>query len=99
MRVYFEKPRTTVGWKGLINDPNLNGSFSSTSQDRNIELRSSYVLPVNKGLRLGRQLLLDIAKMGLPAGMLSCTSPFIPNIDMIQYRLRVPGCYLTPVHR
>jgi 3-deoxy-7-phosphoheptulonate synthase len=28
MRVYFEKPRTTVGWKGLINDPNLNGSFS-----------------------------------------------------------------------
>ena len=28
MRVYFEKPRTTVGWKGLINDPHLNGSFS-----------------------------------------------------------------------
>jgi len=28
MRVYFEKPRTTVGWKGLINDPHLNGSFT-----------------------------------------------------------------------
>jgi 3-deoxy-7-phosphoheptulonate synthase len=28
MRTYFEKPRTTVGWKGLINDPNLDGSFS-----------------------------------------------------------------------
>ena len=27
MRVYFEKPRTTVGWKGLINDPNLNNSY------------------------------------------------------------------------
>ena len=27
MRVYFEKPRTTVGWKGLINDPNLDGSY------------------------------------------------------------------------
>src|SRR3982750_2507325 len=27
MRVYFEKPRTTVGWKGLINDPKLDGSF------------------------------------------------------------------------
>jgi len=27
MRVYFEKPRTTVGWKGLINDPNLDGTF------------------------------------------------------------------------
>lgn len=28
MRVYFEKPRTTVGWKGFINDPDLNGSFN-----------------------------------------------------------------------
>ncbi len=31
MRVYFEKPRTTVGWKGLINDPNLDGSFAINS--------------------------------------------------------------------
>mgnify|MGYP003341518263 CR=1 FL=1 len=30
MRVYFEKPRTTVGWKGLINDPHLDGSFDVT---------------------------------------------------------------------
>ncbi len=30
MRVYFEKPRTTVGWKGLINDPHLDGSFNIT---------------------------------------------------------------------
>ena len=51
MRVYFEKPRTTVGWKGLINDPNLDGSFE-----------------INKGLRLARHLLLDLAEMGLPAG-------------------------------
>lgn len=51
MRVYFEKPRTTVGWKGLINDPCMNGTFQ-----------------INKGLRLARTLLLDIAKMGLPAG-------------------------------
>ena len=51
MRVYFEKPRTTVGWKGLINDPDLNGSFQ-----------------INKGLRIARSLLLDIAKLGLPAG-------------------------------
>eukprot|EP00494_Astrolonche_serrata_P024820 UN25080 len=28
MRVYFEKPRTTIGWKGLINDPELNGSYN-----------------------------------------------------------------------
>jgi len=51
MRVYFEKPRTTVGWKGLINDPELNGTFQ-----------------INKGLRIARSLLIDIAKLGLPAG-------------------------------
>jgi 3-deoxy-7-phosphoheptulonate synthase len=51
MRVYFEKPRTTVGWKGLINDPDLDNTFQ-----------------INKGLNLARQLLLDLADMGLPAG-------------------------------
>lgn len=51
MRVYFEKPRTTVGWKGLINDPYLNGSFR-----------------IDEGLRIARQLLIDINRMGLPAG-------------------------------
>src|SRR5690606_24683597 len=51
MRVYFEKPRTTVGWKGLINDPHLNGTFD-----------------INKGLRLARELLWKIARLGVPAG-------------------------------
>jgi 3-deoxy-7-phosphoheptulonate synthase len=50
MRVYFEKPRTTVGWKGYINDPLLDGSFR-----------------MNEGLRLARQLLLDVTALGLPA--------------------------------
>jgi len=50
MRVYFEKPRTTVGWKGLINDPDINNSFN-----------------INKGLRVARQLLLDINHLGIPA--------------------------------
>ncbi len=49
MRVYFEKPRTTVGWKGLINDPYLNDSFK-----------------IVDGLHIGRQLLMDIAELGLP---------------------------------
>ena len=49
MRSYFEKPRTSVGWKGLINDPDLDESFH-----------------INKGLRLARQLLLDVNDMGLP---------------------------------
>ena len=51
MRVYFEKPRTTVGWKGLINDPEMDESFH-----------------INKGLRLARHLLLDLAEEGVPAG-------------------------------
>ena len=51
MRVYFEKPRTTVGWKGLINDPNLDGSFR-----------------INEGLRIGRQLLLELNESDVPAG-------------------------------
>ncbi len=48
MRAYFEKPRTSVGWKGLINDPDLDGSFH-----------------INKGLRLARQLLVDLNSSGL----------------------------------
>ncbi len=51
MRVYFEKPRTTVGWKGLINDPDLDGSFR-----------------INAGLRLARELLVEVNELGLPAG-------------------------------
>lgn len=49
MRVYFEKPRTTVGWKGLINDPHMDGSFD-----------------VEAGLKIARQLLLELVNMGLP---------------------------------
>jgi 3-deoxy-7-phosphoheptulonate synthase len=51
MRVYFEKPRTTVGWKGLINDPYLDESYR-----------------IDEGLRIARQLLLEINRLGMPAG-------------------------------
>ena len=51
MRVYFEKPRTTVGWKGLINDPYLDESCR-----------------IDEGLRIARQLLIDINRLDLPAG-------------------------------
>ena len=50
MRVYFEKPRTTVGWKGLINDPYLDESYR-----------------IHEGLRIARQLLLEINRSGVPA--------------------------------
>ena len=44
MRVYFEKPRTTVGWKGLINDPELNGSHKI---NKGIELARKILLEIN----------------------------------------------------
>ena len=51
MRVYFEKPRTTVGWKGLINDPHMDDSCD-----------------MEAGLRIARGLLIEINRLGLPAG-------------------------------
>jgi 3-deoxy-7-phosphoheptulonate synthase len=44
MRVYFEKPRTTVGWKGLINDPGLDGSFRI---DEGLRLARRLLLDIN----------------------------------------------------
>lgn len=60
MRVYFEKPRTTIGWKGLINDPHLDGSYD-----------------IPRGLRLARQVLLDVLATGLPTAceFLETTTP------------------------
>jgi len=51
MRVYFEKPRTTTGWKGLINDPHLDNSGD-----------------VDHGVRMARELLLEVLRLGLPVG-------------------------------
>jgi len=61
MRVYFEKPRTTVGWKGLINDPHLDGSHD-----------------IQAGLRLGREVLLRINELGLPAAT-EFLDPIVPQ--------------------
>ncbi|NJL09931.1 MAG: 3-deoxy-7-phosphoheptulonate synthase [Calothrix sp. SM1_7_51] len=61
MRVYFEKPRTTIGWKGLINDPDMDDSFR-----------------LEKGLLTARNLLLQIAELGLPSGS-ECLDPIVPQ--------------------
>ncbi|KAF0268333.1 Phospho-2-dehydro-3-deoxyheptonate aldolase, tyrosine-inhibited [Hanseniaspora uvarum DSM 2768] len=60
MRAYLEKPRTTVGWKGLINDPDVNNTFD-----------------INKGLKVSRQLFVNLTSLGLPIGseMLDTISP------------------------
>ncbi|CAD6569921.1 MAG: hypothetical protein CYPHOPRED_003654 [Cyphobasidiales sp. Tagirdzhanova-0007] len=61
MRCYFEKPRTTVGWKGLINDPDLTQKYYN----------------INKGLRIARKLLCDLTEAGIPVGceLLDTISP------------------------
>ena len=51
MRVYFEKPRTIIGWKGLIMDPDLDNSCN-----------------IEKGLELGREIMLEINKTNIPIG-------------------------------
>ena len=61
MRVYFEKPRTTVGWKGLINDPLMDDSFH-----------------VEKGIYMARELLLDLARLGLPTAT-EALDPIMPQ--------------------
>lgn len=60
MRAYLEKPRTTVGWKGLINDPDIDNTFK-----------------INKGLRVSRQLFVDLTDKGMPIAseMLDTISP------------------------
>jgi 3-deoxy-7-phosphoheptulonate synthase len=55
MRTYFEKPRTTVGWKGYINDPHLDGSFSI---NEGLELARALLLDVlDLGLAVGTEFL------------------------------------------
>lgn len=60
MRSYLEKPRTTVGWKGLVNDPDIDNTFN-----------------INKGLRVSRQLFVDLTEKGMPLAseMLDTISP------------------------
>lgn len=83
MRVYFEKPRTTVGWKGLINDPHLDGTFDMPG-----------------GLRLAREILVDITKAGLPAAT-EMLEPITPQYIADLVTLASIGARTTesPTHR
>lgn len=83
MRVYFEKPRTTLGWKGLLNDPHLDGTFD-----------------VNTGLRIGRKLLLDVSRLGLPVGC-EFLDPTMPQYiaDLVTYGAIGARTAASQVHR
>ena len=58
MRVYFEKPRTTIGWKGLINDPHLDGSFD---MEQGLRMARRLLLAITElGLATGTEMLESI---------------------------------------
>ncbi len=83
MRVYFEKPRTTVGWEGLIYDPNLDGTHR-----------------IEHGLRIGRQLMLDINTLGLPIAIeaLDLISPQYLQ-DLVSWTAIGARTTESPTHR
>lgn len=83
MRVYFEKPRTTVGWKGLINDPHLNDTFDLAT-----------------GLKLARQILLNVNKHGVPAAT-EMLEPITPQYiaDLITVASIGARTTESPTHR
>ncbi|MCE2723339.1 MAG: 3-deoxy-7-phosphoheptulonate synthase [Burkholderiales bacterium] len=83
MRVYFEKPRTTLGWTGYINDPHLNESYD-----------------IETGLSLARSLLLDIAKLGVPAATeyLDSISPRYIG-DLVAWAAIGARTAQSPLHR
>ena len=83
MRVYFEKPRTSVGWEGLIYDPHLDGSHK-----------------IDQGIRVGRKLMLDIARVGLPIGIeaLDLISPQYLQ-DLVSWTAVGARTTESPTHR
>ena len=71
MRIYFEKPRTTIGWKGLINDPRLDGTFD---METGLKLARRILMRVNEmGLPAGTELLDPITPQYI-AGLIAWAS-------------------------
>ena len=83
MRVYFEKPRTSIGWDGLIYDPHLDGSHR-----------------IDQGIRIGRKLMLDISRIGLPIGIeaLDLISPQYLQ-DLVSWTAVGARTTESPTHR
>ena len=83
MRAYFEKPRTSIGWKGLLYDPRLDESDD-----------------IEEGFRQARGILLEIAKLGLPAAT-EVLDPIVPQYlaDMITWASIGARTAASQVHR
>lgn len=82
MRVYVEKPRTNVGWKGLVYDPDHAQSTAPSSED------------LNKGILLSRSIMLDVAKKGLPVAT-ELLNPLLPQFFQDILSIGVVGARTT----
>lgn len=83
MRAYFEKPRTTLGWKGMLYDPHLDGSYD-----------------IETGLKTSRQLLLEIAEMGIPTAT-EFLDPIVPQYlaDLVSWAAIGARTTESQIHR
>ncbi|MBM4103183.1 MAG: 3-deoxy-7-phosphoheptulonate synthase [Planctomycetes bacterium] len=83
MRAYFEKPRTTLGWKGMLYDPHLDGSYD-----------------IECGLRQSRGILLEIARLGLPAAT-EFLDPIVPQYlsDLVSWAAIGARTSESQIHR
>lgn len=83
MRAYFEKPRTTIGWKGLLYDPDLDGTDD-----------------IERGFHLAREILLEIAAIGLPAAT-EILDPIVPQYlaDLIAWAAIGARTTESQIHR
>ena len=83
MRAYFEKPRTTLGWKGMLYDPHLDGSYD-----------------IECGLRQSRGILLEIARLELPAAT-EFLDPIVPQYlsDLISWAAIGARTSESQIHR
>jgi 3-deoxy-7-phosphoheptulonate synthase len=83
MRTYFEKPRTTLGWKGMLYDPSLDNSYD-----------------IEKGFRIARGLLVDIANIGLPAAT-EFLDPIVPQYlaDLVSWSAVGARTTESQIHR
>lgn len=89
MRVYVEKPRSTVGWKGLLHDPD-----HAHTQHTNASLRVENRSGINKGLVVSRQIMLNVAKKGLPIAT-ELLSPLLVNYFQDLVTIGVIGARTT----
>ena len=95
MRVYFEKPRTTIGWKGLINDPHLDGSYDINTGLRRARNLLSYL--ATRGVPSATELLDPIVPQYI-ADLIGWTAIGARTTESQTHREMASGLSLSLIH-